>query len=178
MNNKQLITTNQNSQVALLKSKKLLDITKNILESKDDEYIENLLQWFNNNIIQNKSKYPKTKDEIIKTKTISIGWNRLKELPIELFNLSKLEILELNNNNLKLLPKEIANLKNLKILNLNINFLETLPNEIVQLKKLESLNIKNNKYLELNKEQICWIKELKNSGCNVIYDKYKIKLGA
>ncbi len=35
MNNKQLITTNQDSKVALIKSKNLLDITSKILNKKD-----------------------------------------------------------------------------------------------------------------------------------------------
>ena len=36
---------------------------------------------------------------------------------------------------------------------------------------------KNNKYLELDNEQISWLIELKNNGCNLIYDKYKFNLG-
>ncbi len=75
------------------------------------------------------------------------------------------------------MPDDIENLTMLKHLNLNINSLITLPKRIVILKQLEYLNIKNNKYLELDSEQISWLIELKNNGCNVIYDKYKFDLG-
>lgn len=172
-----LITINQSSKVALEKTKSLLNTTKKILKEKNDEWLDILLDWSEENIIQEGTNFPKTKKQLLKVKLISLRWNRLRTLPKELFELIQIEVLELNNNVLESLPNEIGNLKNLKELNLNINSLKTLPSEIVKLQKLNFLNIKNNKYLELNNEQIDWLKELKKNGCNIIYDKYKFNLG-
>lgn len=174
---KKLVSTNQSAKVALSKSKSLLNITNKILTNRDDKWLDFLLDWADKNIIQEKTNFPKNKEELLKVKHISLRWNRLKSLPKEFFKLIQLEILELNNNALEILPKEIGNLKKLKQLNLNINSLKTLPKEIINLKRLEVLNIKNNKYLELDSEQIGWLIELKNNGCNIIYDKYKFNLG-
>jgi len=174
----ELAKINQNSKLTLNKTKNLLNITNNILNKKqNNEWIYVLQKWFLKNIIQQKTIYPKTENEILEVKKISLRWNRLKTVPKELCNLTQLEILELNNNALEVLPDEICNLKNLKQLNLNINSLKSLPNEITKLKDLKSLNIKNNKYLELDREQISWLIKLKENGCNIVYDKYKFNLG-
>jgi hypothetical protein len=148
-----------------------------ILEKKDDEWLNFLLNWANENIIQDRTYFPRTRQELKQIKKISLRWNRIQILPKEFFNLVELETLELNNNVLEGLPKEIENLKHLKELNLNINSLVSLPTEIVSLKGLKILNIKNNKYLELDDKQISWLIELKQNGCNIIYDKYKFNLG-
>ena len=177
MNNNQLITTNQNSKQALVKSKNLLDITKKLLEKKDDEWLILLFNWASEHIIQERTLFPKSKEELLQIKHLSLRWNRLSYLPKELFNLTQLERLELNNNALETLPDEIGNLKNLKELNLNINSLKKIPKEIIKLKKIEILNIKNNKYLELEEEHLLWLKELKIKGCEIIHDKYKFNLG-
>ncbi len=175
--NNQLITINQNAKLSLIKSKNLLDITRKILEKKDDDWIQRLWEWADENIIQERTYFPKTESELLNISNLSLRWNRLKYLPKEFFNLIQLKVLELNNNTLETLPEEIGRLKYLEELNLNINSLKTLPKEIINLKKLEILNIKNNKYLELDSEQISWLKELKNNGCDVIYDNYKFNLG-
>lgn len=73
-----LITANQNSKLALAKSKKLLDITSKILVRKnDDEWVESLFDWVKINIIQERTHFPKTKEEILITTIISLRWNRL-----------------------------------------------------------------------------------------------------
>jgi len=172
-----LITINESSKVALEKTKSLLNTTKKILKEKDDEWLDILLDWAKENIIQEGTNFPKTKEELLEVRHVSIRWNRLKAVPKELFELKQIEILELNNNALEALPNELGNLSNLRELNLNINGLKTLPNEIIKLQKLKLLNIKNNKYLELSNEQISWLNELKQSGCNIFYDKYKFNLG-
>lgn len=174
---KSLVISNQSMKVALSKSKKLLDITNKILENRNDKWLDFLMGWADKNIIQEKTYFPKNKGELTKTKHISLRWNRLKLLPKEFFNLTQLEILELNNNSLEAIGSEIGELKQLKQLNLNLNSLHALPKQIINLKKIEVLNIKNNKYLELSSEQIDWLIELKNNGCIVIYDKYKLNLG-
>ena len=177
MSNKELISISKDTNVLLNKSKDLLDITNKLLSKKENiEWIPILLKWFENNIIQERTIYPKTKTELLEARLISLKWNRLKDIPSEFMNLQKLESLELNNNTIETLPEGIENLISLKHLNLNINCLKTLPRGIIKLNKLEYLNIKNNKYLELNEEQTRWLKSLKNIGCEVIYDKYKFNL--
>lgn len=172
-----LIATTVDAKTALKRTKSLLDITSKILSTTDENWIDILLLWSEENIIQQDTNFPKNKSDFLKVKHISLRWNRLKSLPNELFNLVQLEILELNNNALEILPSKIGNLVNLKVLNLNINSLQNLPQEIVNLKKLEMINIKNNKYLELDEEQISWLIELKQNGCTVIYDSYKFHIG-
>lgn len=176
MNNKQIIITNQDSKLTLQKSKNLFDITKKVLLNNHD-WTYKLFEWFENNIIQERTIYPKTRTELLELTQISLKWNRLKDIPSEFTNLKKLELLELNNNAIETLPDSIENLTSLKHLNLNINSLLTLPKGIVKLKQLEYLNIKNNKYLELTEEQIKWLQSLKNNSCEIIYDKYKFNLG-
>lgn len=177
MNNNQLAAINQNSKSALDRAKNLLTIKNKILEKKNDEWLISLLKWATEHIIQERTFFPKSKEELLQIKYLSLRWNRLSNLPKELFNLSHLERLELNNNVLEILPNEISNLKDLKELNLNINSLRKLPKEIIKLKKLEILNIKNNKYLELDEEHLLWLKELKIKGCEIIHDNYKFNLG-
>lgn len=178
MSTKELVKINYKSKEVLNKTKKLLKITDEILTKKQDsEWTNILLKWFSENIIQERTNYPKNEKELLEITKLSLRWNRLNMIPKELFNLVKIDILELNNNAIEILPKELGKLVNLKELNLNINSLRTLPKEIIEVKQLKVLNLKNNKYLELSTEQITWIEELKKNGCNVIYDKYKFKLG-
>ena len=172
-----LVATNVNAKIALKRTKSLLDITSKILSSQNEDWIDILLQWGEENIIQKDTYFPKNKDDLKTVKHISLRWSRLKSLPNELFNLTQLEILELNNNALDEIPSEVAKLKNLRVLNLNINSLKKLPKDIINLKKLKVLNIKNNQHLELDNEQISWLKELNQEGCNIVYDKYKFNLG-
>lgn len=172
-----LITTNQNAKLLLAKSKTLIEVTKKILQEKDEGWIEKIFAWSDENIIQSSTYFPKNKDDLLRMKNLSLRWNRLTSLPDELFNLQQIETLELNNNALEYISSKLVKMTNLKHLNLNINDLKLLPKEIIQLKQLEMLNIKNNKHLVLDDEQISWLIGLKNNGCNVIYDKYKINLG-
>jgi Leucine-rich repeat (LRR) protein len=172
-----LITTNQNAKLVLEKSKTLIDVTKKILQKKDEAWIEKIFAWSDQNIIQPSTYFPKNKDDLLRMKNLSLRWNRLTSLPDELFNLQQIEVLELNNNILEYISSQIGKMIDLKHLNLNINNLKLLPKEIIQLKQLEMLNIKNNKHLVLDDEQISWLIELKKNGCNVIYDKYKFNLG-
>lgn len=176
--NKDIVTTNKNSKLALSKAKNLIKITNQLLVKNEDvAWISILLKWFDTNIVQERTMHPKTDKELFECAQLSLRWNRLKTIPHELYNLEKLEVLELNNNAIENLPDDIEKLINLNHLNLNINILKTLPRGIVKLQKLKYLNIKNNKYLELTKEQISWLQELKKNGCEVIHDKYKFNLG-
>lgn len=56
----------------------------------------------------------------------------------------------MHNNQLEDLPAEIGNLKKLNILNLSNNKLEKFPHEFYKLNELHELNLKNNSIKELD----------------------------
>ena len=66
-----------------------------------------------------------------------------------IWNLEKLENLEIRGNEITELPQEIGKLRELKELNLRGNKITELPLAIGDLEKLESLNLRNNNLKEL-----------------------------
>ncbi|MBA7671768.1 hypothetical protein ES703_79931 [subsurface metagenome] len=75
---------------------------------------------------------------------IAINNGRLKELPDQIFQLTKLKSLYLNKNKIKTLPDSMGNLRELKILFLSNNNLEHLPSTIGNLVSLKQLFLMNN----------------------------------
>ena len=71
--NNQLITINQNAKLSLIKSKNLLDITRKILDKKDDDWIQRLWEWADENIIQERTYFPKTKSELLNISNLSVA---------------------------------------------------------------------------------------------------------
>jgi hypothetical protein len=88
--------------------------------------------------------------EIYSMKKINLSFEKLKELPKEIGNLTNLQILFLNYNYLKEIPKEIGNLSNLQGLYLQSNKLKDL--QIGNLFKLQRLCLDANKLKEIPKE--------------------------
>ncbi|WP_108809019.1 leucine-rich repeat domain-containing protein [Aquimarina spinulae] len=76
----------------------------------------------------------------------------LDELPLEIGQLTSLEVLLLGENNLSVLPKEIGLLSSLKVLNLSVNQLTSLPDEISLLTDLEELYLNSNQFRTLPSE--------------------------
>ncbi len=180
---KNQLTTTKTADLVLGRSKSLLKITQKILSNTssntlvDDSWMERLWKWADENIVSDSSSFPMSKNELLELTILQLRWNRLVDIPEELFYIKQLKILKLNNNNIASLPSGISDLENLEELYLNINNLIRLPNEIIQLKKLKVLNIKNNKYLDLSGRQIGWLESLIANGVTVKYDKYKFNLG-
>ncbi len=83
--------------------------------------------------------------------------NKLINIPTELVNLIKLEILDLSHNELISLPKEIGNLVNLRTLQLGHNRLTSIPNEIEKLTNLKQLNLDQSSYQIDNLDPECEI---------------------
>jgi len=70
---------------------------------------------------------------------------------------------------LKDLPLEIGNLTHLKKLNLEYNQLVELPSTIINLTNLEELYLRGNPDLILNTIQKKWINSLKKNGCKIVF---------
>ncbi|CAK1599652.1 unnamed protein product [Parnassius mnemosyne] len=84
-------------------------------------------------------------DTASKTGVLQISDKKLKDIPVEVFNLSEhLRNLDLSKNKISSVPDDISRLKNLKQLNLSANHIEVLPDSLIYLKKLEMLNVSNN----------------------------------
>ena len=73
-----------------------------------------------------------------------LGGNRLRQVPPELGNLTKLTALILCGNQLQFLPRQLHRLTNLESLRLHDNQLQTLTPGIVRLKNLKELSLRNN----------------------------------
>jgi Leucine-rich repeat (LRR) protein len=74
-----------------------------------------------------------------KCKSLDLSYQKLTEIPQEVFELENLEILNLSNNELSELPIEISRLKRLKRLNISYNDFEDLPYK--QLKAMKHLEL-------------------------------------
>ncbi|XP_043253659.1 leucine-rich repeat-containing protein 7 isoform X1 [Colletes gigas] len=112
--------------------------------------------------------------ELFNVTNLYIYGNLIKELPLELCQMSQLTVLDLSANKLEQIPSEIGKLVNLKSLSLNQNFIDRLPAEMNQMQHLEILSISGNKFValpewigslpklkELNADNNC-LKELPN----------------
>lgn len=84
----------------------------------------------------------------------------LKTIPIEVYQLEKLEKLSLIRNDLKVIPDDIGRLKSLKYLALEYNQLVSISDSIGSLENLEYLNLRYNNLTELP-EEIGNLKNLK-----------------
>lgn len=104
---------------------------------------------------------PKEIGTLINLKTLSLRCNtRITTLPMELFNLNKLEKLNLEWLALTELPKEIGNLSNLKMLSLIGLKINKLPKEIMKLQNLEAIYLYGIDDLTLTDEQKNWLEPI------------------
>ena len=67
-----LTSTKQNAKTALKRTKSLLDITSKILSTQNENWIDILLLWSEENIIQQDTHFPKNKSDFLKVKHISL----------------------------------------------------------------------------------------------------------
>jgi len=99
----------------------------------------------------------KTPEDVLK---LNLKKQKLKEIPLEVYQFPYLQVLNLSKNKLRYIPKEIGELELLQDLNLGKNQIETLPAEIGKLKHLRALRIGQNELIELPSE-IGQLKELR-----------------
>lgn len=83
---------------------------------------------------------------------LDLGGLGLAELPSEIDQLTKLQLLDLRANQLSSLPTQIGSLTNLKALGLGSNQITNLPPEIDQLTNLKSLALPNNHLVSMPEE--------------------------
>ncbi|XP_025025951.1 leucine-rich repeat-containing protein 63-like [Python bivittatus] len=76
-------------------------------------------------------------------KFLTVSFNLLTTLPVELFTLPNLQSLDVSYNELEYIPNEIQNLRNLTYLNVEGNLLYYLPCGILKL-QLKQLLVENN----------------------------------
>ena len=77
-------------------------------------------------------------------KELALSDKMLKTFPMEITQLTNLEILILSSNQITVIPDEIAQLTNLEILILNNNEITVIPDEISQLTSLKRINLYSN----------------------------------
>ncbi len=102
-----------------------------------------------------KKKLKEVPVDIFKLKHLQIlnlSRNDIKELQPEINELVNLQEFNISNNSLKSLPASIGDLTNLKHLGLNRNLIEALPPEMGKLKNLEVLEMWDNELGEVPEE--------------------------
>lgn len=140
---------------------------REVLEEKEKIEYNVLIQWATKNNIDEILEHKTQLDNI---KRLRLNDRNLTYIPKEITDLSNLEELKLWKNNLVEIPEEISLMSSLEVLILSNNDLIKLPKNIIQL-KLKKLQLLNNKSLILTNEQIKWIKNLQENGCDLEIDK-------
>ena len=113
---------------------------------------------------------------------LNISGNKLTgEIPVELFNARKLQIIYLRENEISgNIPHEIVNLSNLEILHIFSNKLSgTIPIEIGELKKLENIWLHNNFLTGTIPHELGQLKYLSDLSLsyNQLYGEIPIEIG-
>ena len=78
--------------------------------------------------------------------------HRLKNIPPEITQLSRLETLSLSRNTLSAVPPELSRLTRLRVLDLSLNQLKHLPPELGRLSSLRTLKLSNNQLTDIPPE--------------------------
>jgi small GTP-binding protein len=82
--------------------------------------------------------------ELEKLEILNLSGNALTSIPESITKLQNLTLLGLSDNGLTTFPESIAKLQNLTLLDLDRNGLTTVPNSITKLQNLTSLSLSNN----------------------------------
>ena len=82
-------------------------------------------------------------------RSIGMVWCNLSAIPSFVFQMRKVENLNLERNQLTELPDELFDLENLRVLNINSNPIKSIPKAILRLSQLEELCCISEGYYEL-----------------------------
>lgn len=130
------MTTLKNSLLLLV----LFVLGTGSLRAQPGDYFQDVPVWTD---LKEALKTPKA------IKRLSLAKMKLKEVPMEVFELENLEELDLSRNHLRDIPPQIRNLKKLRVLDISRNKIETLPSEIGYLKNLERLEAGRNELFSI-----------------------------
>jgi Leucine-rich repeat (LRR) protein len=111
MENKNLPTIKQSTEVALSRANTLMDMADKILAKQstdlvDESWMERLWQWADDNDIY-EHNLPRDREGLVNITRLGLYNNKLTELPKEIGNLVDLTTLGLEGNQLTELPKEL-----------------------------------------------------------------------
>lgn len=115
-----------------------------IKERPDFSTLDSLesLNLSNNRMLEVPLFNPATQGNVIQG--LNFGGNAISEIPLYIFQLQRLEQLDLTRNKLTVIPPEIAELKYLTALRLSVNSIKAIPPELYQLKSLKELDLADN----------------------------------
>ena len=119
----------------------LSTIPENILKQKQLTYLAFSATWDRKN---NFSNFPHELFDLKKLEYLNLTYCQIKSLPTEISELKELNILVLDDNKLAELPKAIMDLPNLERLYVEANNLSSLPAEIGNFKKIRIIDLSGN----------------------------------
>lgn len=175
--NKDIVALKQESELALIKAKKLLKkIKKSLIYTASKDWIIKLWKWADKNKIS-KHIFPRNEKKLLKLtvldlsdcklgsipreignlinlKSINLENNRLSSMPIAIRKLIYLNRLNIQNNKLTEIPKDVEKLVNLKWLNLGYNQIEKISMDLSKLSNLTKLILEKNQLTQLPHEII------------------------
>ncbi|MGB0983813.1 MAG: leucine-rich repeat domain-containing protein [Saprospiraceae bacterium] len=155
MTNLEVIDVNHNQlkylpyEMAYLTNLKEVHLTLNPFQPRFKEVVEldllSLKAWLAKELA-NKRIAEAAKN---KSNSVDLSNCQMKDLPEQLFTMTKIKHLNLSSNHLSVLPAEISQFSNLETLNISDNAVENLPLELVEIKSLKKFEYKNNPLTEL-----------------------------
>lgn len=127
------------------------DLSHNFLEKLPES---NFLYWMPETrklkLSENRiKKVPDDIQQMTKLEILELDTNRLQFIPHTISKCSALQRLDLSNNNLEILPAELGDCGSLRYLRLHSNYLKMIPKTIGGCSKLEYIDISRNRLIEL-----------------------------
>lgn len=139
-------------EVLKFRNLKKLDLSSNKIAKLPRE-LNNFIQLtelqLSGNLINDSSFSQFDISKLVNLRSLSFGGNALTKIPAGVFNLTKLDILNMMNNQLREIPPEILMLDKLRWLYLRNNSINALPEEFGELHNLRSLDLLGNKLKSL-----------------------------
>ena len=82
--------------------------------------------------------------KLISCEKVTLGHHEMKNIPVEVFSIPNLSILEIENSAIKSIPKELGHLSKLEHLSITDCLIITLPKSVGRLQKLSELELRDN----------------------------------
>lgn len=132
------------------------EVFHSLLVPEEAEVMIELESLLNTSLVQ-RWKFSEPDTFIVKDRhvcSINLGDSELEDIPEILFNLKRLERLELYRNKFSYLPESIVNLKCLSYLDLSNNKFTSFPPQLKGIKTLEYVNLSGNELFSLKEEDL------------------------